>query len=149
MSIGGILMKCHRQIREPSKRQILIYIYILALLIRKERGLWHVVGNLIHQSEVHSKIIFLGSKFSDFAGNSRTQKLNKEQTKRANITDVHYLRAYHLVVSTYSFIFYPLFILLTHSSLFALTSIFASPPPLPHPEYDAQERVILRRPPTL
>ena len=46
--------------------------------------------------------------FSDFAGNSRTQKPNKEQKKRANIIGVHYLRAYHQVVSTSYFILYPL-----------------------------------------
>ena len=36
--------------------------------------------------EVHSTIIFPGSRVSYFAGNSRTQKLNKAQKNQANIT---------------------------------------------------------------
>ena len=39
---------------------------------------------------------FLGSQFSDFAGNSSVQKLNKAQTKRVNITVIKY----NLQVST-------------------------------------------------
>ena len=37
---------------------------------------------------MHSTIISLGFQVSGFAGNSRAQNLNKEQTKRANITGV-------------------------------------------------------------
>ena len=50
--------------------------------------------------------------FSDFAGNSRTQKPNKEQKKRANTTSIHYFCAYQQVVTTSYFILYTLFILL-------------------------------------
>ena len=39
---------------------------------------------------MRSTIIFPGSRISDFAGNSRVQKLNKPQTKQANITVVQY-----------------------------------------------------------
>ena len=34
---------------------------------------------------MHSTIILLGSMVSDFLGNARAQKLNKAQTKLANI----------------------------------------------------------------
>ena len=42
--------------------------------------------------EVRSTIIFPCYRVSGFAGNSRTQKLNKAHTKQANITGVHYFR---------------------------------------------------------
>ena len=44
----------------------------------------------------------------DFSGNLRAQKPNKAQTKGADIIVVQYLRAYHQMVSTSSFILYPL-----------------------------------------
>ena len=43
--------------------------------------------------EVHSTINFPGSQVSDFAGNLRARKLNKEQTKRMNIMGVQYFHA--------------------------------------------------------
>ena len=39
---------------------------------------------------MHYTIILPGSRFSDFSGNLRSQKLNKVQTKRATITCVYY-----------------------------------------------------------
>ena len=48
--------------------------------------------------EVHSTVIFVGSLVSDFVGNSRAQKINKAQRKRANITGV--TLQYNLWVST-------------------------------------------------
>ena len=80
--------------------------------------------------------------FSDFAGNLRVQKPNKAQTKRANITGVQYLRAYHQVVSTFSFILYSLFILLPHY----LCQLPFSHPPLPPPKHAARP---FRPPPRL
>ena len=44
----------------------------------------------LRKYEVHSTIISLGYQVSDFAGNSRAQKLNKEQKKRENIIGVHH-----------------------------------------------------------
>ena len=41
---------------------------------------------------MRSTIIYPDSRVSDFSGNSRAQKLNKAQTKRANITGVQYFR---------------------------------------------------------
>ena len=40
--------------------------------------------------EVHSMIIYLGSRVSYFTGNLRTRKPNKAQTKRVYITGVQY-----------------------------------------------------------
>ena len=48
--------------------------------------------------------------FWRFAENLCTRKHNKVQTKRANITGIHFLRILQLVVSPLSFIIYPLFI---------------------------------------
>ena len=61
--------------------------------------------------------------FPDFAGNSRAQKMNKAQTKRASVTGVKHFRAYQQVVSTSS---NHLSSLHCTSSLFAPTSLFAS-----------------------
>ena len=80
--------------------------------------------------EVHSTIIFPGSRVSDFTGNSHAWKLNKEQTKRANRMGVKYFRVYQqgVVSSTSSFIIYHL------SSLYLphnFTSNFPYSPPPP------------------
>ena len=61
--------------------------------------------------------------FSGFAGNSRAQNPNIAQTKRANITGVHYLRAYQSC--GFNFVFYPLSYLNFTTSLFAPTPLFA------------------------
>ena len=90
------------------------------------RKLLSLHGILAYRYEVHSKIIFPFSRVSDFAWNLRAQKLNKSQTKQGNITGAHYLCAHHQVVSTSSFIPYPLLILIPHSSLFVPTFLFAS-----------------------
>ena len=74
--------------------------------------------------------------FSDFAGNSRTRKPKKLQTKRANITGVQYfcgiwsrLRAHEQERCQLRLIVYPLFILFLHN----LRQLpFLPPPP---PEY--------------
>ena len=58
------------------------------------------------RSTIHVQIIFQISR-----GNLRSRKPNKALTKQANITGVQYLRGYHQVVSTLSFIPYPLLIL--------------------------------------
>ena len=42
--------------------------------------------------EVHSMTILPGSRVSDFAGNSRAQKLDKSHKMQANITGVQYFR---------------------------------------------------------
>ena len=63
--------------------------------------------------EVHYTIILPGSRVLDFSGNLRAQKLNKEQTKRANITGVQYFRGLWYFsqinrsgINFFSFIFY-------------------------------------------
>ena len=66
--------------------------------------------------EVHSTIIFPGSRVSDFSGNLRAQKLNKSQTKRSNRTGAqHNSRGQQGVVSTlcYPFLFQFIFVLIT------------------------------------
>ena len=87
--------------------------------------------------EVHSTIIFPGSWVSDFAGNLHAWKLNKAQTKPANITGVQYFSLYQhgVVSSTSSFIIY-------HLSSLYLPHNFVSnfpflPPPPPKTEHDA------------
>ena len=84
--------------------------------------------------KVNSKIISPGYQLSDFAGNLRARKLNKAQTKQANITGVHYFSVYQqgVVSSTSSFIIY-------HISSFYFPHNFVpnfpfSPPPPPPTE---------------
>ena len=77
--------------------------------------------------ELHSTIIFPGSRISDFSGNSRAQKLNKAQTKRANITGVQFFAVSGILnasIEVASALFYHLS--LFSSSPFAPTSLFAS-----------------------
>ena len=49
-----------------------------------------IIAEYVDAYEVRSAINFPGSRVSDFSGNSRAQKINKAQTKRVNITGVHY-----------------------------------------------------------
>ena len=60
--------------------------------------------------EVHPRIISLGYRVSDSAGNLRARKLNKAQSKIANITGVQYFITYQqgVVSSNSSFIIYHL-----------------------------------------
>ena len=98
---------------------------------------WYSISGDIMTYEVHSTIISPGSRVSDFAGNLCAQKLNKEQTNRANITGVKYVSAYQqgLVLSTFSFISYHL------SSLYVPHNFSPnfpfSPPPPPPTEHNA------------
>ena len=59
---------------------------------------------------------FLGYRVSDFVGNSRTQKINKAQTKQVHITGLTFqynLQVSTGVVSTLSYPFYYLLFALT------------------------------------
>ena len=77
--------------------------------------------------------------FSDFAGNSRARKPDKEQTKRANITGVKYFRAYQqVVVSTSSYISFIVYIHYTPS--LHLQQLPFSPPPSPPTDDEAHRR---------
>ena len=90
---------------------------------------YHVISNSTHTRCSQQKM----SQFLDFAGNLHTQTPNKSQSKGANITRVHYFRAYQQVVTTSYFILYPLLILLPHY----FYQIIFSPPPPPFISYAA------------
>ena len=107
---------------------------------RKQFSRWR---HSCHRS-VHNIRPFVNNKcpvFSPcFVGNMCAQEPNKVQTKRANITGVQYLRAYHQVMANEYFIHYPLFILLPHY-LCQLNFLPPPPPPPPPPlEYDPPAR---------
>ena len=84
--------------------------------------------------------IFPGSQASDFSGSSRAWKINKTQTKRANIIVVQYFCGIwyfsHINRGGVNFfILYPIFILFPHN-LYQLPFLPPSPPP-PTPDDSA------------
>ena len=96
----------------------------------------YVLYNHVIIYEVHSTIIFPGSRVSDFSRNSRAQKLNKAQTDKVSEHNRRAVFSRVLIFHTHQqkwrhlcFILYPLFILLPHN----LRQLpFSPPPPLEH-----------------
>ena len=69
----------------------------------------------MHAYELHSTIISPGSRILDFTGNLRAQKLNKAQTKRANITGAQHNSqgsACSGVNFVLTFLFYSIFVII-------------------------------------
>ena len=55
-----------------------------------------IIAENIDAYELWSTINFPGSRVSDFAVNLCAQKINEAQTKRVNITGVHYFRRFDI-----------------------------------------------------